>query len=98
MFLEHCGTVRKVKRFANRARFLTDGKASDDGFVGFVALEECGCLDVTAENFDFEEWRAARSTDASFPTDWMAKVRTDKWEAYREVVTGGRRHKNTDTA
>lgn len=88
------GTVRMVKRFANRARFVTtvhgDGEdETREAFVGFIALEECGQLDAMAREFDFEKWRTMHFTDQSLPKNWAANVRLEQWEAYKEVVTGG---------
>ena len=61
LVLERDKTLRGVKRFANRARFLMAGEELDEAIfeklVGFVALEEVGGFDSSVNEFDFEQWK-----------------------------------------
>ena len=89
------GTVREVKRFANRARFITytDGDQKPDeidwdrtaAFVGLVALEQCG----VADEGSFEGWCEASRQEKAVPKGWIEKVTEKHWEDYRAAVSGG---------
>ena len=86
------GTIRAVKRFANRVRFLvgtrSDGEVEIDveAMVGFVALESCGWLDSRAERFDFNEWREKQGSNSVLPQGWVRTTNGEQWEAYRKLV------------
>jgi len=87
------GTVREVKRFANRARFLTTlhpfmtDEAHADAFVGLVALDQCGLLPLPVEDETrFEEWRRALSSDKSLPEGWLQDLRIAQVVDYSRVV------------
>ncbi len=90
------GTVREVKRFANRARFVTSLRKEneqlirEETFVGFVALEQCGLLDATAQGFDFPKWHAEEASKDSLPRGWLETAKPEDWERYRNTITGGR--------
>ena len=94
--LRERGTFRDVKRFANRARFLTsvydqaEGAISEEELVGFVALEECGAVDRHNNGFDFDKWRRAKLGEGFLPRDWAENVGEDQWKAYKAIVGGGR--------
>ena len=87
--LERRGTIREVKRFANRARFvvLDAPKGWDESLVGFVALEDYyEELNVAREDFDFETWLARCREDKTLPKDWLGMVEKKQWTYYRDTA------------
>ena len=94
--LEQGGTVREIKRVANRARFLTAVQGADEGgnpsmeaVVAFVALEQCELVRDFIEDAEFEKWRAGLG-DAGLPEGWADVVTKEQWEHYREAVGSSR--------
>ena len=105
--LEREGTMRGVKRFANRVRFLSpidDDESEDktsldiDTLVGFVALEEISCIDSSATELTFKQFKNVvleQLNDAEYGDnfgdgikEWLDKVTEDDWQNYQNVVMG----------
>lgn len=94
------GTVRSVKRFANRARFLTaDIKSTETlrHLVGFIAIDELGYRVPLGNQGDFDRWKMGGWQDFvkdrnERESDKIARFleSTDckHWMEYRNVVTG----------
>ena len=99
LVLERDGTLRAVKRFANRARFLSADEASAmiDPLVSLVALEEVGIIDPSME-FNFEQWKHGNwwgAVDPPLPgnwvsriDDWIKNITVDHWSHYRALTMG----------
>ena len=104
--LGHDGTLRGVKRFANRARFLTTDECEDmiSHLVGSIALDEIGRIDSSINQFDdesdFEKWKSeelrkleVNGLDEGWePTvvDWLKTMTLKHWNRYQALVTLGR--------
>ena len=100
LVLEQDGTLRGVKRFANRARFLMTGESSDalPYLVGLIALEEMGCIDPSVNEFKFWEWSKgelwmsikSNLTQASVSKveTFLQEMRVGHWKHYRALATG----------
>ena len=81
LVLEREGTLRGVKRFANRARFLCIDEPTPmiGPLVGLVALEEVRILDPSMD-FNFEQWKQGNwwaSVEPPLPGSWVSRV--DAW-------------------
>ena len=99
LVLERDGTLRGVKRFANRARFLSADEPSEMSgpLVSLVALEEVGIIDPSMD-FNFEQWKQGNwwaSVEPSLPGSWVSKVddwikniTDDYWRYYRTLTMG----------
>lgn len=93
--LERGGTVRGVKRFANRARFMTSGQGRGEGgssveaVVAFIALEQCELM-KNCTSADFEKWRSEILSGAGLPEGWTEWVTKEQWESYKETVGSSR--------
>ena len=103
LVLERFGTMRDVKRFANRARFLTADQESGamvSSLVGLVALEEIGCIDPSVNKFDFEKWKQGElwilvksgftEQRVSAIENWLKTLEEEDWRHYQALTTGGR--------
>ena len=99
--LEHEKTLRGVKRFANRARFMATDEPDDIVWqlVGFVALDEVRLIDYPIEPFDndtdLEEWkqrmlRTAAISDSETAEHWLNSVTLSHWNRYQALATLGR--------
>ena len=107
LVLEWEGTMRGVKRFANRVRFLStidDDKSEDktsldiDKLVGFVALEDISCIDLSATELTFTQFKNVvleQLNDAECGEnigddikEWLQKMTEDDWQNYQNVVMG----------
>lgn len=101
LVLEHEKTLRGVKRFANRARYMTTDEPDEliPGLVGFVALDEVGLMGYPANPFDnksdFEKWkqlelRKVAMSESDIVKRWMNTVTLSHWNRYQALVTLGR--------
>ena len=100
LVLEQDGTLRGVKRFTNRARFLMAGESSIaiSYLIGLVALEEIGCIDPSVNEFNFCEWNKGgvwMSIKANLTQKSVSKVETflremraEHWRHYRTLAMG----------
>ena len=99
--LEHEKTLRGVKRFANRARFMATDEPEDivRQLVGFVALDEVGLIDYPMTPFDnksaLEEWkqrtlRTAAISGSETVKRWLNTVTLSDWNRYQTLATLGR--------
>lgn len=104
--LRHERTLRGVKRFANRARFLATDEPDAEILllVGFVALDEIGFIDSNTNQFEdeteFRRWKSEKSqeldaTDADWTLvaeQWLKILTLKMWNRYRTLATLGRSH------
>ena len=101
--LARCGTLRHVKRFANRARFLTaDKKLAEmlSQLVGFIALEEIGLIDPSVLEFSTDKWQQDEwwesvkskftEKDGEIVEEWLKTVELKDWQYYQALVIDGR--------
>ena len=104
--LEHEKTLRGVKRFANRARFLTIDEAENmiPLLVGCIALDEIGFVNSATFQFDnesdFRRWNQEniwRDMVTKFNPEWTSTFNTwrnamtlEHWNRYRTLAELGR--------
>lgn len=108
--MDQIGTPRALKRFANRARFLATDKqfvSLDDQaenlfkLVGFVAIEETGGIDSSAEIPSFRQWKqdpwwqtAQQSPSLSHVSISIIESCDERdWKLYRALATGAKYEK-----
>ena len=80
LVFERDRTVRSVKRFANRARFLAADQPEGlvRGLVGLMAFEEIGVGGFGREEFDVDSWKQramAVCVAIGLPEGWSATIR-----------------------
>ena len=102
LVFERFRTIRSIKRFGNRARFLVADHAEGmvSTLVGFVALEELGIDDVSRDDFIFDDWKqrdwsrfdGCRLSErcASRIAEWSEDITEDDVQIYRRITTGPR--------
>ena len=100
LVFEQSRTIRSVKRFGNRARFLVADHPEEmvPALVGFVALEELGIYDVSKEGFEFSAWQKQewiysdrhRLTERSRSRirDWMKDIAETDAQIFRLLTKG----------
>ena len=105
LVLEHEKTMRGVKRFANRARFLLNDVPDQviPRLVGLVALDEIGLmdhpLDRVEDESDLENWKLKVSRNVVISGSnpgpdivkrWLDTVTPLDWNRYQALATLGR--------
>ena len=100
---DRCETIRAVKRFMNRARFLTAGECDEKvgPLVALLALEEADIvaawsIDVTFDQWKQQDWwRLVRPPLAASRVaeveKWIETTTDDHRQHYQVLVTGRKR-------
>ena len=105
LVLEHERTMRSVKQFANRARFIMNDEPDSAilGLVGLMAFDEIGMMDhpltPIVKESDLESWKQKVSrklaiTDSkarsAFVWHWLSTLTPAQWDHYQILATQGR--------
>lgn len=105
LVLEHEKTMRSVKRFANRARFMMNDEPDSiiQLLVGLIALDEIGLMDHPLNPIDNEsdldKWKQMVSEKlvisdsderSASVKDWLGTLTPVDWNRYQTLATQGR--------
>ena len=92
LVLERDKTLRGVKRFSNRARFLTSNETGKiiPQLVGLIALDEVRWIDSVVDQFDYGKWKDGEPWSSIRPI-LLQNCKTKHWvetiESFLKTVT-----------
>ena len=103
--LDNEKTMRSVKRFSNRARFMTNDELDPliPRLVGLIALDEIGLMDHPLSPiysaYDLDKWKQRVSEKLATSVsqvrlvavkEWLDSLTQVDWNRYRDLATQGR--------